>query len=500
MELDKLELALRPRSHWEAIDLGFAMGRRWFLPLAALWLMSALPLTLLAVVLLHENLLLLTLLIWWCKPLYEPALVFWLSRAVFGERLPLREIRRHWWQLVRPQLLANLSWRRLSGNRSFFMPVALLEGLTGKARKQRVRVLGRRQQAGSWLTIVGLHFEVVLELGFLLTIYFLIPQELRWFEGGAFFFSPGSIDQWLQLFCWLFAAAIIAPFYVAGGFALYLNRRSELEGWDLEINFRRTVENHRSERRNRRAPLAALLCLGVSLYGLMPADARAAPAPGPEQSRQTIEQVLQDPRFGRLQERSAWRYVGKPEKDDSSGNLPTFFRVLGKMLQGFMRGIATFGEMILWGLAAFVVAYLLYHFSKNASWLGSGDSLRRRRRKAPHPGELFGLDVRPESLPGNIPESALELARKGDMRGALSLLYRGALARLVTEHQLEIPQSATEEECLGVVRHHAARDEADYFRELTATWLTTAYAHITPDARRIEQLCHNWRQVYGHVE
>ena len=37
------------------------------------------------------------------------------------------------------------------------------------------------------------------------------------------------------------AMSLIAPFYVAGGFALYLNRRSELEGWDIEICLRRLL-------------------------------------------------------------------------------------------------------------------------------------------------------------------------------------------------------------------------------------------------------------------
>jgi hypothetical protein len=31
----------------------------------------------------------------------------------------------------------------------------------------------------------------------------------------------------------------LEPFYVASGFALYLNRRAELEAWDIEQEFRR---------------------------------------------------------------------------------------------------------------------------------------------------------------------------------------------------------------------------------------------------------------------
>ena len=31
----------------------------------------------------------------------------------------------------------------------------------------------------------------------------------------------------------------LEPFYVAAGFGMYLNRRAELEAWDLEQEFRR---------------------------------------------------------------------------------------------------------------------------------------------------------------------------------------------------------------------------------------------------------------------
>jgi hypothetical protein len=35
------------------------------------------------------------------------------------------------------------------------------------------------------------------------------------------------------------AVLVVEPFYVASGFAMYLNRRVELEAWDVEQEFRR---------------------------------------------------------------------------------------------------------------------------------------------------------------------------------------------------------------------------------------------------------------------
>jgi hypothetical protein len=148
VDLSKVAVAVRPRTPWEGIDLGFSMARQWFLPLWLLWWVSALPLYLLLWLLLADHPGWLLLLLWWCKPLYEPPLLYWCSRAVFGERLPLRQVFPHWWAILRPQLLPSLLWRRLSGARSFHYPVALLEGKQGAERRERLRVLGRRQQAG----------------------------------------------------------------------------------------------------------------------------------------------------------------------------------------------------------------------------------------------------------------------------------------------------------------------------------------------------------------
>ncbi len=503
MELAKLGIALRPRNHWEAIDLGFNLARRWFIPLSLLWLLTALPVALLLLLLFNDNIVLLSLLLWWFKPLYEPPLVFWLSRAVFGDKLPIRSVRRGWWRIVKPQLLANLTWRRFSTNRSFYMPVALLEGLKGKPRRERLNLLGRRQQAGTWLTIVGIHFETLLEICFISTIYFLIPEELRWFDGENFFLSPGPIDEWIQLLCWLAAMALIAPFYVAGGFALYLHRRSELEGWDIEINFRKTVEEHTKKRSGFGKALATFL-LVVLLVGNTPDVVHAAtgPGPGPEQSKQTIEQVLEDPHFGQREEKTYWRYVGdsksKPD-DNESGWLSALLDFLGKVVGGFLQGIAGFGEVILWGLVAIVVAYLLYQFSRNRNWMqGLGRSSGHRKRVIP--SQLFGLDMQPESLPDDIGQEALAMTRAGNLRAALSLLYRGTLIRLIADYQLDIPDSATEGECLALVRQHRQPQEANFFQALMQQWQLTAYAHTTPDATRVKTLCQEWNEVYGHVE
>ncbi len=54
MDLNKMTVTIRPRNAWEGIDLGFAMTRHWLRPLWILWLGLALPVYLLAALLLSD--------------------------------------------------------------------------------------------------------------------------------------------------------------------------------------------------------------------------------------------------------------------------------------------------------------------------------------------------------------------------------------------------------------------------------------------------------------
>ncbi|MBQ0757658.1 MAG: hypothetical protein KBT54_11180, partial [Amphritea sp.] len=329
MELDKLEINLRRRTSWEAIDLGFALARRWFMPLWLLWLASAAPLGVMLFLLLHDQLWLLILLVWWFKPLYEPPLMFWMSRAVFGEQLSVKTVLRQWWTVVRPQLLLNLTFRRFNPSRSFTLPVAILEQLRGKPRRDRLRTLGKNQHAATWLTVIGIHLETILETAFVAVVFMLIPEDLRWTNLNDLIFAPGRIGEWLQLVGGLLCMSLIAPFYVAAGFALYLNRRSELEGWDIEINFRRTserVKNGGSKRTGKgarshaRNGSVALLLVGLLGFMLPSTPVEAAQPVSASDAKPIIEKVLEDEAFGRYEQTQYWKYIGKPEAENDADN------------------------------------------------------------------------------------------------------------------------------------------------------------------------------------
>ena len=129
MQLDAVTAEIRPRSDWEAVDLGFAMVRRDFWrSITVWWLALGIPAAIGAVVLWDHPLILLTL-FWWLKPAGSRMVLFGLSRRLFGEvpswRLIWREIPRAWTR----RFFYRFVWARFSPWLPVTLAVEDLEGL-----------------------------------------------------------------------------------------------------------------------------------------------------------------------------------------------------------------------------------------------------------------------------------------------------------------------------------------------------------------------------------
>ncbi len=111
------------------------------------------------------------------------------------------------------------------------------------------------------------------------------------------------------------------------------------------------------------------------------------------------------------------------------------------------------------------------------------------RLAAAPPTHVGTLDIRPESLPEDVGGAALALLQRGELRAALSLLYRGALSRLVHAHAVPIRAASTEGECLALAAKHLAPQPLAYLAQLVAAWQAVAYAHRALLAEDIEPLC-----------
>ena len=236
MDVNRIAVAIRPRNHWEAIDLGFRLARKHWRGLYGASLAVYLPMVGIIFFVLGPTSLWTFLVIRWLKPLFDRVPLIVLSRAVFSSAPGIKEALRALPAALRNGLLTSLLWRRLDPARLFNLPVWQLEGLTGRRWTHRVRTIQKRTfGAATWLTLVCVMLEyIVMAAGFSLLI-FMTPQEL-----GIDWFDREQDVYWI-LFNSLHATAValIGPLNVAGGFTLYLNRRTILEGWDIEIAFRR---------------------------------------------------------------------------------------------------------------------------------------------------------------------------------------------------------------------------------------------------------------------
>jgi hypothetical protein len=483
VQLEQIALELRQRSGWEALDLGSAMLRAWSGPVLRAWLAAYLPVAALLFLVLDPEWAALAL--WWLKPAFDRVLLFVYGRAAFGEPPAVRDVYRALPRLLRHSgLLAGLTLRRFDMARSFFLPVAQLEGLRGKAARERRRVLGARTRGHAvWLTLVLANVSAVLGFSIVLLADWLSPVDTP----GLFDWSAwlhDEADPWMLLLlnaAFMTADTLVEPLYVACGFGLYLNRRTELEGWDIELAFRRMAARLR--------PLAAAVLVAALLAAGLSFDAgpAAAAAPAPGAARQAVDAVLADAVFGREVPDREWRYRAEPEQDQ-----PRQFPAWAAWLASVADWLAASLRLLVYGLLAVAAGVGLFLLYRHRSLLRGA----RRDRGRP-PESLFGLDLRPDSLPDDIAAAARAELAAGRAVAALSLLYRGALVALIHRDGVELGAGDTEADCEARARGRIGAPAFEVFRDLVAAWRAAAYGHFPPETARLLRLCEAWERHFG---
>jgi hypothetical protein len=224
----------------EATDLGVRLCQRAASSVYPCYAIAAVPVMLLALASVEIARWLPAVMIWWAKPWLDRTIVFVLSRAAFGQQTAPADVwraqRQVWWN----QFLFTMTIRHLSPWRSLTQPVYQLEGLSIGAARARVRQI-RRRHAGSGLMTTGAFSmaEQALTLALVSLVFWLAPSG--WAPQVTAVLSgdlPGILALTVPI-AFAIAVLFVEPFYVAAGFAMYLNRRAELEAWDVEQEFRR---------------------------------------------------------------------------------------------------------------------------------------------------------------------------------------------------------------------------------------------------------------------
>lgn len=228
---------MRPRSPWEAADLGIRLAQRHWRELHLCHAVVTMPVVALCVACHEIALWLPLLLLFLAKPWLDRVSLFVLSRAAFGQPTSPGDLWRNQWRVLWRALLPSITWRRLSPWRSFTQPVYQLEGL--RIRQRRRQIGARHRGTALLVTSMFSLVETLLVMALMGLIAWFMPTE------------RGSEQVWQQLDQFSTFAAVylpllygcvillLEPFYVAAGFAMYLNRRTELEAWDVEQELRR---------------------------------------------------------------------------------------------------------------------------------------------------------------------------------------------------------------------------------------------------------------------
>lgn len=510
MRLDQLSAAIRPRSNWEAMDLGVALLRRDALAVYGAWFAITGPIALVFLVagFLTSSLIPLFL-FWWLKPVYDRIVLHVLSQSLFGAKPRVRDSVKAAPGFLGGWLFAALIWRRLDLGRAFNLPVWQLEGLRGAAVRGRLAVLNPKARGSAiGAAIVCMHLVVAIEVAVLGLILVFLPAEwvdyqdvFSWLFLGA---TPASGA--VVFLVYYLAETIIEPFFVASGFGLYLGRRTQLEAWDLELAFRKLAL--------KLAPAlgAVLVCFSLLPPPVLAADEglevtdswdaalEAAPdywSRRVESGRltdsqawvQEAQEIHTDTLFGYRDE--GWELKSRDESADESA----------EDFSGLANWMATLGDAlsILLELLLWVGAAAIAFFAARFLWL-QRDSLQLSDR--PEEPEVLRLELADGdtlALPADIAAAAARALDSGDTVLAISLLYRGALEHFQGQG-LELPSGATEAECLRYAAAVAGSDQIDLFRRIVHYWQSLAYADEELEADAVRAVLRGWRPAFGVPE
>lgn len=240
MRVDTLAVRLRPRTPLEASDLGVRMCQSAAGAVFRCHAVVVLPLAAVALACHEIAGWLPCLIVWWAKPWIDRTSLFVLSRAAFGHDTVVSDLWRAGGRVLTGQLLHTVTERRCSPWRSFTQPVYQLEGSSPWQARGRAVQLLRRTRGQAVLTTVAFSVaEMALVAGLLSLIFWLSPfqraPELNELLAGEI---QGGVTLAVSV-AYIAAVLFLEPFYVASGFAMYLNRRADLEAWDIEQEFRR---------------------------------------------------------------------------------------------------------------------------------------------------------------------------------------------------------------------------------------------------------------------
>ena len=498
-------LSLRRRSVWEAVDSGILLWRHsfvYFIPFFALpvWIIAC------SLRLLPDGFTWLSyLVLWWLKPLFDRLALHVVSLRFFGSPAPsgFRELGKGLLKNLGKGLAGDLLWRRFSPGRAARMPVRILERLGLKQYRQRKNALAvGGLNFCSFISALGLAMEGMLLLGEFAFVV-MIAQIL---SPSALSYMRNNMET-MEIF--IFAAfclnyILVESLYVCMGFGIYINSRVEVEGWDLQILFRKFAGQDAAAK-GRPGTMAVLcICFFLALPHAAGADSgeyaeqstgetaelvQFFPSDFPSagtQSLEALEQILASPDFG--SEKEGWgirfreRVSDAPEipNEELLSWLEKIKRMFGLMLRALVvLAIAGFTFFVLWWLVRI---------------RRKGTAQRRRSSGRSYANPL----VSPES-PDTLFSRAEDLFGRGSLREAWAACLAGCLGSYTKYHFISFPADATEYGCLDLVNRTLPAEAGD-FVVLVRDWIIFAYGGRNPGEGAFEKALAYGRSIGRYNE
>jgi len=484
-------LPLRSRSVWEAVDSGVLLWRSnfvYFIPFFAVPVWVAVC----CLRIFSGELFFIPYLgLWWLKPLFDRIVLHIVSKRFFGSPVSSKFNVQfndlcHGISEMRRGLLGDLLWRRFSPGRAARMPVRVLERLGAKQFAQRKKVLeGGGINFCSFISVLGLALEVALLLGEIL--FALMTASLFFPTAVEYLGENNQITEIFIFAAFCFNYILVESLYVCMGFGLYINSRVEVEGWDLELLFKKFVK-----RQNDAKPLkiVLLICfftvLPFSAYSQSTSDFPDDFPVADAQAVLDLQEILASPDFG--SEREGWTIRFK---DSDNEELPDLDLETGlekiRTLFGFM--LRFFMVLVILAFAVFVFYWLI----KNRHQIIRGELFAKKpfsHVKNRH-SKMSGKSA--ESL-FSIFSRAEDFFRKGNLREAWAACFSGCLGAYALSCSITFPADATEYDCLGLV-HEAADYSERGFSEIVKNWILFAYADRPPAQGAFEKALAHGRSL-----
>jgi hypothetical protein len=203
--------------------------------------------------------------------------------------------------------------------------------------------------------------------------------------------------------------------------------------------------------------------------------------------RALVQALRADPELKTTQRTKVLRARSAAKKPQTAQTTAPWLIRLIRWSEDALRWLDTTARWLIWSLGALAVALVAVSVRR---WVREQADPGQESLAPPSPPSHIGpLDVRPASLPDRIGPHARGLWQQGEQRAALSLLYRGALSRLIHLHSVPIRAAHTESECVRLAQGQLQPDPGAFFARLVCVWQLAVYAGRLPETAGMLSLC-----------